>query len=66
MEDAATAEICRCQLWQWIHHGATINDGTIITKQLIETLINKQLDEYKTLGDAHKRKFVLAGQLFKK
>ena len=27
MEDAATAEICRAQLWQWVHHGAKITDG---------------------------------------
>ncbi len=27
MEDAATAEISRAQVWQWIHHGATLEDG---------------------------------------
>ena len=27
MEDAATAEISRAQVWQWIHHGATLDDG---------------------------------------
>ena len=27
MEDAATAEICRAQVWQWLHHGARTNDG---------------------------------------
>jgi malate synthase len=36
MEDAATAEISRSQLWQWIHHKVTLNDGLQISKPLIE------------------------------
>ena len=44
MEDAATAEISRAQLWQWIHHNANLNDGRKITvdnfdKWLVEELI---------------------------
>ena len=31
MEDAATAEICRAQLWQWLRHGARTSDGQPIT-----------------------------------
>jgi malate synthase len=31
MEDAATAEISRAQLWQWIHHQAKMEDGRIVT-----------------------------------
>ena len=31
MEDAATAEICRAQLWQWLHHGARTSDGAPVT-----------------------------------
>ena len=31
MEDAATAEIARSQLWQWIRHGATTETGTQVT-----------------------------------
>ena len=34
MEDAATAEISRTQVWQWLHHGAHLNDGRKITPQL--------------------------------
>jgi malate synthase len=34
MEDAATAEISRSQLWQWINHGAALNDGRLITAAL--------------------------------
>ena len=35
MEDAATAEICRAQLWQWAHHGAKKDDGAVITKDML-------------------------------
>lgn len=34
MEDAATAEISRAQLWQWIHHDATLQDGSLMTEEL--------------------------------
>ena len=30
MEDAATAEISRAQVWQWIHHQAALADGTVV------------------------------------
>ncbi|GIW09996.1 MAG: malate synthase [Dehalococcoidia bacterium] len=33
MEDTATAEICRAQLWQWIHRGAHLADGTPLTAE---------------------------------
>jgi malate synthase len=38
MEDAATAEISRSQVWQWVHHGAKTVEGTPITKDLIKKL----------------------------
>jgi malate synthase len=34
MEDAATAEICRTQVWQWLHNKAKLNDGRTITHGL--------------------------------
>ncbi len=34
MEDAATAEISRSQLWQWINHGSTLDDGRLVTAEL--------------------------------
>ena len=43
MEDAATAEISRSQVWQWIHQDRTIEDGTPITAEYIETLIRDVL-----------------------
>jgi malate synthase len=38
MEDAATAEICRTQIWQWLRHGAALEDGRRVTRSLVETL----------------------------
>ena len=43
MEDAATAEISRSQLWQWIRHGAKMSDGYIITPDLYEGIRNEEL-----------------------
>jgi malate synthase len=39
MEDAATAEISRTQIWQWIHHGATLDDGRVVTRPFVKQLI---------------------------
>jgi len=43
MEDAATAEICRAQVWQWVRHGAKItDDGRTITSDMVRSLIPEQ------------------------
>ncbi|HWG16684.1 MAG TPA: malate synthase A [Acidobacteriaceae bacterium] len=56
MEDAATAEISRAQLWQWVHHGAKITDGphpgTAITTALLEKTIADELAATKSKVDA--------------
>jgi malate synthase len=43
MEDAATAEISRGQLWQWITNRATLSDGTIATRELYERIREEEL-----------------------
>ena len=45
MEDAATAEICRAQLWQWIHHGASLEDGRPITADLYQSIRKQELQK---------------------
>lgn len=45
MEDAATAEISRSQVWQWIHQDRTTEDGTAITREYVEGLIAQVLGE---------------------
>ncbi len=44
MEDAATAEISRSQIWQWIHYGVVTREGTKVTQALIESLISQMRD----------------------
>ncbi|MCC4627037.1 malate synthase A, partial [Xanthomonas campestris pv. nigromaculans] len=39
MEDAATAEISRAQLWQWLHHGQHLDDGTAIDQHLLQATL---------------------------
>ena len=45
MEDTATAEISRSQIWQWVHHGAALADGTLIDRNLVEKVIAEELHE---------------------
>jgi malate synthase len=42
MEDAATAEISRAQLWQWLHHRIALEDGEVLTQELMEELIDNE------------------------
>jgi malate synthase len=42
MEDAATAEICRAQVWQWVRHGALLSDGRKITPEMVRSVIADQ------------------------
>ncbi len=43
MEDAATAEISRAQIWQWIHHpGGVLSDGRRVTKELFLQLLTEE------------------------
>jgi malate synthase len=44
MEDAATAEISRTQLWQWIRHGAKLDDGRVITADLYRQLREEEVE----------------------
>jgi malate synthase len=39
MEDAATAEISRSQLWQWVHAGHRLDDGQQVTRELVERVL---------------------------
>jgi malate synthase len=52
MEDAATAEIARGQVWQWIRHGASLNDGRSITPELVRELETSELERIRgEIGD---------------
>jgi malate synthase len=42
MEDAATAEISRSQVWQWMHNGVRLDDGQLVTRDLAERIIAEE------------------------
>lgn len=44
MEDAATAEISRSQVWQWLHHQAILTDGRMLTTALYDDILKEELD----------------------
>ena len=48
MEDAATCEICRAQVWQWVKHGAKLNDGRTVTMDLVREAISEELEKLQT------------------
>jgi len=47
MEDAATAEICRAQVWQWMRHGARLEDGRAITAALAGGILDAQVEKLR-------------------
>jgi malate synthase len=49
MEDAATAEISRSQVWQWIYNGVTLSSGETVTRDLVARIVE---EEYAALVDA--------------
>ena len=62
MEDTATAEICRAQLWQWTRHGAVMSDGRRVTAELVRSLMSQELHGLAAGGGASKRD--VAARLF--
>ncbi|KAL1843919.1 hypothetical protein VTJ49DRAFT_6862 [Mycothermus thermophilus] len=63
MEDAATAEVSRSQLWQWVRHGVTTAEGKRVDKALALKLLKEEAD--KLLAKAPKgNKYQLAAQYF--
>lgn len=47
MEDAATAEICRAQIWQWIRHGAELDDGRTVTEALVREVLDEEIQKIR-------------------
>ncbi len=47
MEDTATAEISRSQVWQWIHHEASLREGPTIDRDLVRKTVESELDRIK-------------------
>jgi malate synthase len=52
MEDAATAEISRSQIWQWIRHGASVDGGPTITRDLVRDILDEETARiHEEVGD---------------
>lgn len=67
MEDAATAEISRAQIWQWVRHQATLDDGRKITVELVDEILKEELQKIRaSLGEEQYAagKYRLASELF--
>lgn len=67
MEDAATAEICRTQVWQWIRHQAKTAEGKTITTDYVREILAEELDKIRNMfgpEDFNKGEFKKAAILF--
>ena len=54
MEDAATAEISRAQIWQWIRHGAKLDDGRTVTADWFRRVLHEEMAPHaRSLGPEH-------------
>ncbi len=47
MEDAATAEISRAQLWQWVHHGAKLEDGRAASLDMFNLMLKEEMEKLR-------------------
>jgi malate synthase len=66
MEDAATAEISRAQVWQWLRHGVDVG-GTPLDTARLRRVIDEEMDRIRNeVGDARfeRGRFPLARRLF--
>jgi len=69
MEDAATAEISRAQVWQWAKHGAKLDDGRPVTPELVKQVIAQELEKMRQRAGEErfaKGKYRIAAELFEK
>ncbi|HEU0075761.1 MAG TPA: malate synthase A, partial [Dehalococcoidia bacterium] len=62
MEDAATAEISRSQIWQWLHNNAKLDDGRAITPELVRQITDEEMAKLPAYEEG--RRFIEARQIF--
>jgi malate synthase len=69
MEDAATAEICRAQIWQWLRHKAKLADGRPVTAEFVRTACAEQIGKLRQELGADQfetRRFREAAEIFER
>jgi len=64
MEDVATAEISRSQIWQWVRHGVIAADGTAITESMVRSICDSVLDDLVAAGHPDPERLRVARRLF--
>jgi malate synthase len=65
IEDAATAEISRSQVWQWVHYGARMDDGRVITSEMFDQMLREVVERLRTAETTPAdNKFDRAAELF--
>ncbi|UUZ59858.1 malate synthase A [Nocardioides sp. B-3] len=64
MEDAATAEISRSQIWQWVHNESTLEDGTVITSTLVREVLDREQARILAAANGTEHRFADARTLF--
>jgi malate synthase len=64
MEDVATAEISRSQIWQWVRHGVIAADGTAIDADLVRSICDSVLDGLVAAGHPDPERLRVARRLF--
>ena len=64
MEDVATAEISRSQIWQWVRHGVSTDDGTELTETLVRSLVKDVVDSLEAEGHPNIDQVHAARQVF--
>jgi malate synthase len=50
MEDAATVEISRTQIWQWLHHKTKLAEGLVVTPELVNELLTHEVNRLTALA----------------
>ncbi|KAF1792164.1 Malate synthase, conserved site [Phytophthora cactorum] len=65
MEDAATAEISRAQVWQWIRHSCKTVEGKTVTKELVLDILKECVNK-RSLNAAPGNKWALGGEIMGK
>src|SRR4029077_2252167 len=63
MEDAATVEICRAQIWQWIRHEALMPDGRRVTPELFRTILKDEVEKARRENGSVSENLDSAGEL---
>ncbi len=64
MEDAATAEISRSQIWQWAHSSVSLEAGTVVDRALVERVVAEEYAALVTAGGAYAAHLETARDLF--